>query len=59
MICLIPAKKNSRSLKNKNYLKINGKSLIEHSIEHAIKSKKITSIIVNSDDKNLNKLIYK
>ena len=59
MICIIPAKKKSRSLKNKNYLKINGKSLIEHSIEHAIKSKEITSIIINSDDKNLNKLIHK
>jgi len=59
MICIIPAKKNSRSLKNKNYLKINGKSLIEHSINHAIKSKQITSIIINSDDKNLNKLTHK
>jgi CMP-N,N'-diacetyllegionaminic acid synthase len=59
MICIIPAKKYSRSLKNKNLLKIKNKSLIEHTIEHAIRSKKISQIIVNSDNKKVNAIVQK
>ena len=36
---VIPARGNSRGIKNKNLLKINGKSLIEIAIENAKKVK--------------------
>ena len=50
---VIPARGNSRGIKNKNLLKINGKSLIEIAIENAKKSKKITKIIFSSDSNKL------
>ena len=33
ILCLIPARKNSQRLKNKNFLKINGISLVEKTIQ--------------------------
>ena len=38
LICLIPARTNSKRLKNKNFLNFNGKSLLEWSL---ILSKKL------------------
>ena len=49
IIIHIGARKNSKGIKNKNIKKINGKPLIQYSINHAnsIKSKNI--IVVSSD----------
>lgn len=49
IIGVIPAKKQSVRLPNKNMLKINGKSLIAYSIEYAKKSERISKIIVSTD----------
>ena len=51
---IIPARKNSKGIKNKNLKKLNGKPLIEYTIESAIKSK-INHIIITSDIKSLSK----
>jgi CMP-N,N'-diacetyllegionaminic acid synthase len=49
MIALIPAKKSSTRLKNKNLKILNGKPLIYFSIVAALKSKYITRVIVSTD----------
>ena len=55
IIALIPAKKNSRGLKNKNLKKLNKLSLVELAILGAKKSKLINKIYLSSDsDKILN-----
>lgn len=54
IIAFIPAKTDSKRLPKKNLQLINGKSLIEHSIEYALSSKKHNvHIVVSTDDWNL------
>lgn len=48
-IAIIPARSGSVRLKNKNTLKINNLTLIEHSIRAAINSCKIKKIVFSSD----------
>ena len=56
IIGFIPAKKNSKDLKNKNFRKINNLSLFELAILNAKKSKFIEKIYLSSDsDMILNK----
>tara|TARA_Y100000389_G_scaffold197899_1_gene233397 strand:- start:19942 stop:20649 length:708 start_codon:yes stop_codon:yes gene_type:complete len=55
-IGLIPAKKNSRELKNKNLKKLNDLSLVELAILNAKKSKLIDKIYLSSDS---NKILEK
>ena len=49
-IVIIPARKNSKRVKGKNLRNLNGKPLIAHTIEYAIKYINPKSIWVNSDD---------
>lgn len=57
-IIIIPARKGSKGLPNKNILKLNGKSLISYSIEYAQKIKKANDIIcVSSDDKRIKEIV--
>ena len=49
IIALIPAKKNSKELKNKNLKKLNDLSLVELTILNAKKSKLIDKIYLSSD----------
>ena len=44
--CLIPARKGSKRIKNKNLMKLNNKYLITHSVEHAKKSREIKKVFV-------------
>ena len=53
MICIIPARKNSKGIKNKNFVKLNGIPLIEHSVNLAKKSKKIKEIYISTDSKKI------
>lgn len=53
-IAVIPARKGSQGLKNKNLLKIDNKTLIERTIEFAIESKMFTRIILTTDYDNIN-----
>ena len=59
MICIIPARKNSKGLKNKNIKKLKGIPLIEHSVQIAKKSKKITEIYISTDNKKIIKYFEK
>jgi CMP-N-acetylneuraminic acid synthetase len=58
-IALIPARKGSKGVKNKNIVKINNKYLIEHTLEQALKSKIIDKIYVSSNDKRIKKITEK
>lgn len=57
--CIIAARGNSKRLKNKNILKINGKSMLEIVIKNAIKSKIFDKIIVSTDSKKIAKIALK
>lgn len=59
IIGLIPAKKKSKGLKNKNLKKINGKSLTEIAIINAINSKYIDQIYVSTNSQQISKLAQK
>lgn len=54
-ICIIPARKNSKRIKDKNIFKINGKTLISISINEAKKSKYISNknIFVSTDSEKI------
>ncbi len=56
MIAIIPARSGSQGLKNKNILKLNGKSLIGYTIEAALKSKKISKVIVSTNSEKIAKI---
>jgi len=49
-IVIIPARKNSKRIKGKNLRHLNGKPLISHSIEYALKHIDQKNIWVNTDD---------
>mgnify|MGYP001234107241 CR=1 FL=1 len=53
---IIPARKNSKRLKGKNLKILNGKPLIQHSIDYALLNFDKNDIWVNSDDNNIIKL---
>jgi len=48
-IAVIPAKETSGRLPGKNMLKIGGKTLIEHAVNFARKSKRIDRVVVSTD----------
>ena len=50
-ICIIPSRSNSKRLKNKNFLKIGGKYVVNYTIESAIQSKIFSKIILSGDCK--------
>jgi CMP-N,N'-diacetyllegionaminic acid synthase len=53
LIALIPARKGSKSIKNKNLYKINGVPLISFTIIAAKKTKLINDIYVSSDSEEI------
>ena len=50
-LCVIPARKNSKRLPNKNLLKLNGKSLIEYTLDAA--QDNFDTIVVSSDSNEI------
>ncbi len=52
-LAVIPARKGSEGLKNKNFLKFNNKPLIYWTIKEALKSKFIDKIVLSSDSKKI------
>ena len=56
ILCLIPAKKYSSRLPNKNFLNIRKKPLVEWTIILAKKIKLFNEIVVSSDSKRILKL---
>jgi len=59
VIALIPAKKVSKRLKNKNLIRLNNKPLIWYTIHEAKKSESISRIIVSTDCDKIKKLSIK
>jgi len=58
-LAVICARSGSKGIKNKNLLKINNKSLIEITIEHAKKAKLFDEIVFSSDSNNYLKIASK
>lgn len=50
VLAIIPARKGSKSIIDKNIQSFNGKPLLAYSIEQALESKHITRVIVSTDD---------
>ena len=53
IVAIVPARKNSKGIKNKNIIKLKKKLLINYTIDKAISCKKINKIIVTSDSKRI------
>jgi CMP-N-acetylneuraminic acid synthetase len=52
-IAFIPARKNSKGIKNKNLRLIGGKSLVEHAIIQALQSKVFDLIVLSTDSRQI------
>jgi len=59
ILAVIPARKNSKGIKNKNIVKINGRPLINYTINSAKHSKYITDIIGSTDSKKIFQIFKK
>ncbi len=59
ILAIIPARKNSKRIKNKNLLVLNKKTLVEIAILESLKSKYIDKIILCSDSYKINKIASK
>ena len=57
-ICIIPARANSKRIKNKNIKNFYGKPIIYWSIQAAKKSKCFSKIIISSDSKKILNIEY-
>ena len=57
-LIIIPARKNSKRIKNKNIVKVNRKPLIYWTINYAKKFKKNFDLVVSSDCNKIKKLCY-
>ena len=53
IIAVIPARKNSKEIKKKNLIRLNGSPLISYSIDYAKKSKLIDRIFVSTDGEEI------
>jgi len=58
-ICIIPARKGSKRIKNKNIINFFGKPLIHYSIKNAINCKIFDEVIVSTDCKKIKKIAEK
>ena len=56
-LLIIPARKGSKRIKNKNFKKFNGKPIIFYSIELALKSKIFNKIHISTDNKKIKSLL--
>jgi len=59
ILAIIPARKNSKRIKNKNKIILNKKKLIEHTFSVAKKSKQFNQVLLTTDDKDIIKLSKK
>ncbi len=56
---IIPARVGSKRLKNKNFIKFNGKPLINWTIDQALKSKNICKVVISTDSKKFTRTLSK
>ena len=59
VLAIIPARKGSKRLKNKNIVTFLGLPMISHTIKHAIRSKYIKKLIVSTDCPKIEKIAKK
>tara|TARA_B100000795_G_scaffold191066_1_gene145610 strand:- start:116 stop:790 length:675 start_codon:yes stop_codon:yes gene_type:complete len=59
ILAIIPARKNSKRIKNKNKILLKNKKMIEHTFLLAKKSKLFTKVLLTTDDKELIKISEK
>lgn len=59
MIAIVPARGGSKGLPSKNIKELNGKPLITYTIIEALKSKKISEIILSTDSKEIAEIAVK
>lgn len=55
-IAIIPAREGSKGIKDKNIIDLNGKPLIAYSIESALNSKYIDTVVVSTDGEKIAKI---
>ena len=58
-LCIIPARKGSKGIKNKNIIKYLGKPLIQHTFDIAKKIENNFDILVSTDSDKIKKLAIK
>ena len=58
-LCIIPARKGSKGVKNKNFIKIKGKMLIQYTIDVAKKLSNELEIVISSDSSEVEKICKK
>ena len=58
-LCIIPARKGSKGIKNKNIISFCGKPLIQHTFDTAKKIKNEFDILVSTDSDKIRKLALK
>ena len=58
-ICIIPARKGSKRIKNKNIKLFSGYPLIKYVIETALKSKLFSRVVVSTESKEIARLAIK
>ena len=51
IVAVIPARSGSKSIKHKNLIKINGKTLINIAVSKAVKSKLFSKVLISTDSK--------
>ena len=59
IVAIIPAKEQSKRLKNKNLLKIQGLTLLEHAIKYVKKSSYIDYLVVSTESKKIKTFLKK
>jgi len=59
IVAIIPARRGSKSIKDKNIINYKGKPLIYHSIKTALKSKLINTVVVSTDSKKYQSMVIK
>jgi CMP-N,N'-diacetyllegionaminic acid synthase len=59
ILCIIPARSGSKGVKNKNFLKVKGKMLIQYTIDSAKKISKYCDILISSDSPKTEKICKK
>lgn len=59
IVAIIPARKGSKGIKNKNIITYKGKPLLYHSIKSALKLSKINKVIVSTNSKKYESLAKK
>ena len=59
VLCTLCARGGSKGLKNKNFLNLNGKPLLNHSIEHALNLSFVDNVVFSTDSLKIKQLSIK